>query len=231
MTEKLGSEFCSFEQAASRLNRHKRSVHNYVRDGLIRRKIENGTVVLYRSDVEQLAVDLGADLPPINRKTVFQLMSRVRQLEEKMAAVQVMLDLNFTPFRPNPGEVLSLHQAVTTLLGSKAIPDSIRDSWSELFYRFDEETLTLISKTVTDPKPWKPYFEFCQRMAEDGLRDHRRHTDTKWAAVYRRYEEAVKKLRSVVAVWVEMNQGVATEGSLKALRSEKDDLALRLASK
>ena len=56
----MGSGFYSFNEAAERLGKSKRSLYVYVAKGLLKKRTENGRRVLDREDVDLMAVDIGA---------------------------------------------------------------------------------------------------------------------------------------------------------------------------
>ena len=93
----MGSGFYSFEEAAARLGKSKRSLHVYVEQGRLKKLVEGGKKVLDRESVDLMAVDLQEGLQPMNRKTLFKLQSTVTKLAEEMRAVKHALELRDAP--------------------------------------------------------------------------------------------------------------------------------------
>lgn len=221
----MGSEFYSFEEAANRLHRSKRSIHTYVKQGFIRREHRDGKIVLRSDDVEQVAVELGADMPAFNRKNFFHLMQRLRKLEEDMTVVRHALEIRDNPLRPNKHEALGLHQAAAASVKASAwISDEI-EMWADLLARFDEATLDVMAEAVVTPKPWVVFYQLCLSM----MVFVSKNKDLSSQLLHKKLDEGRKKLRGNVLMWIEMGRGTIPESVYRELNNGKEDLLKRLA--
>lgn len=225
----MGSAFYTFTEAANRLNRHKRSLHNYIKKGLLRREIINGEVVLNREDVDQLAIDSGVDVPSMNRKSFIELQQRVRKLEEQMKTVTHILEIRDDQLRPNEKQASDFFRAANDSLGRKGSWsfDEV-EWWSKYLERMDEGFIQAVCKVELNNQAWAPFFRLCMDMSEYSLAQFQKSPDIKWQAVYQKLDVSKKKLRAAVVVWVELNRG-QTSAVLDALDDPKSTLFRRLA--
>lgn len=221
----LGSKACTFEWAANRLQRSKRQIHNYVRQGFIQRVTQDGKVLLRQEDVEQLAIDLGADAPALNRKTFFQLASKVKRLEDEMLAVKHILEIRDSPLRPSTNEAIGLHAAAAESLGRRKWSPEEMELWAQQFERMDETTLDIFSAALSDPKPWLVFYELCLEM----MKALSANSDMGSLVLHRRLDEGRKKIRATVVMWVEMGRGSVPDNLFRLVDSGKESILRKLA--
>lgn len=224
----MGSEFMSLDEAALRLKRTKRTIHNYRARGLLRKATLDGDVVLYREDVEQLAVDLGSGQPPMNRQTFYALCGEVRQLQEKVALLQRMQGVGSPPLRPTPQEAIALMSNLTHFLGQEAWSyEHLEAVTGGVFERVDEETLTILSRATGIPDPWEPIWRLATRMMEFMSLHPDFPLGLALPALHRRMQLARQRLRKVMVLWMEMTRG-AKEGMFRAPPENEKEAVLAL---
>jgi DNA-binding transcriptional MerR regulator len=226
----MGRTFVTFEEAATRLGCSKRSIHSYVKKGLIRKKSENGAVVLYWEDVEQLAVDKGVDAPAMNRKNFITMMSRLQKLEQDMTVVRRMMEIRDDPLRPVVGMAAGLYQAASSSLASKTWQPEEVNLWASQFERFDEVTLDAIRDATQDPNCWQVFYKLCLAQMDFAWAQYSASPDLNWRTLHLRLDEGRKKLRAVALIWIELGRGQLTPSILKEVNSPKEDLLQRLES-
>lgn len=220
----------TFEEAANRLGRSKRSVHNYVKQGFIKKGLLDGKVVLQRDDVEQLAIELGADLPAMNRKTFFQLQSRIQKLEEQMVLVQQMWGIQEKPLHPSETEAGGIYRAaLDSLKSSPTWTVQEMEMWVDLFLRFDEQTLSQISKTARVNNPWDVFMKLSLGFASLVSQDKSFAASLPLQALHQKIETARKRLKAEAVLWIEAHRGLPTD--LKQYDTPKEDLLRKLGSK
>jgi hypothetical protein len=219
----------TFEEAANRLGRSKRSVHTYAKQGFIKRSLLDGKVVLQRDDVEQLAIELGADLPAMNRKTFFQLQSRIQKLEEQMALVQQMWGIQEKPLHPSDTEASGIYRAAIDALNSKAWSIQEMEMWVDLFLRFDEQTLAQVSKTALISNPWDVFTKLALGFSTFVGQDKGFSASLPLQALFRKIETARKRLKAEAVLWIESHRGLPMD--LKAYDTPKEGLLRKLGSK
>jgi len=230
----MGSGFYSFEEASKRLGRSTRSLHDYVKKGLIKKRIENGLPVLDREDIDLMAVDIGTDAPSLNRRTFIQMQTRLNKMSDEMRAVKHALGLREAlPLRPNQTTCDGLLSACKSYLyidkREEFWTPVLVEQWVDLFERMDEETLSSFSKASNDPQAWVPFFKFCSEMADFCWGQDKKAPSLAWQAMAGRLETARKHLRGVIVVWVEMNKGFVSSALLEALGSPKETVLGRIA--
>lgn len=230
----MGSANYSFDEASSRLGRSKRSVHEYVKKGFIKKRIENGKSALSKEDVDQLAVELGVDLPSMNRHTFLQMQSRLKKLEDEMGAVKHILELRDTPpLRPDPSTGLTLITAVQAYLHVQDkdlvwTPPFI-EQWASILERLDEESLNLFAKVSNDTQVWSYFFKFCTALMDFCWVQDRKAPSIEWQLRAGRLDGARKRLREVVVTWVEMGKGTLPQQLAESLSSNREALISRVA--
>lgn len=224
----MGSDFLTFEEAASRLNRSKRSIHYYVNQGLLTKKLKAGKVVLPREEVEQLAVELGSDVPALNRKTFFQLMSRVRKLEEDVAVFKRMWDVQDKPLRPSNEEAIGLHNAGTQALALKEWKTEEIEMWIGLFDRMDEVFFDTVAQATVLSKPWATFYNLCLNMLSYLSELDKKVPSLDTQLRQRKLEEGRKKMRGTILMWIEAGRGTVPDAVFRQLNNDQDDLLRRL---
>lgn len=230
----MGSAFYSFDEAASRLGRAKRSVHDYVKKGFIKKRIEHGVPVLDKSDVDQLAVELGVDLPAMNRHSFFQMQSRLQKMEEQMKAVMHALELrDAPPLRPDAAMAQGLLSAVSTYIHIEGKEthwnDAFMEQWTDILERVDEETLNTLAQASGDSQAWTHFFRFCTALLDFCVAQDAKTPSVIWQLRAGRLETARKRLRQVVVTWVEMGKGIFPEAILDTLGTPREALLRQVA--
>lgn len=225
----MGRVFYSFDEAATRLGKSKRTIHNYVKKGLLRRVVEDGDVVLHREEVDQLADELGTDAPAMNRKTFLELVGRIRRLEEQMSVFRKMYGIeDRPPLRPDVEEARRLHDNVVEALLKKTYLEPEIELWVSVFSRMDEVTFDLMMKAGLTTSFWIPFFRLCLAMMDFISDPSKSGSNPRWFKLHMELDECRKKLRATALMWVEMGRGTVPEGILKQLGTGKDDLMRRL---
>lgn len=230
MGSDFSNEFYTLEESKNRLNRSLRSLHYYVRDGLLRKELRDGQIVLRKEDVEQLAIELGTDAPAMNRKTFLQLAAKVRQLETTMAVVRRRLDIS-PPLRPTLEEALNLHRAATRALAKGQWDIKEAGVWTAIFEGLDEVALEKVGEAIHAAKPWMIFYELCLALMKRVSYQPDFATSLELQSAHQLLDLSRKKLREVIVVWTELGRGSLTPTALKDLDSDVDDVMKRITSK
>jgi hypothetical protein len=224
----MGRTFVTFEEAANRLGRTKRSVHSYVKNGLLRKTTQDGEVLLHWDDVEQLALDLGADAPAMNRKSFIHLTARIQKLEMDMTVVRRMLEIQDNPYRPDAAEAAGMHKAASAALVHKSWKTEELHAWASYFDRMDEVTFDIFQEVTHLQKPWEVFFRLCLAQMKFVSAQHLETPDLIWQALHKKLDEGRKKIRACALMWIEMGRGTIAPDLLKEVDSDKEDLLKRL---
>lgn len=226
----MGRTFVTFEEAASLLKCSKRTVHTYVKKGLLRKDLDAGEVVLRREDVEQLADENGSQLPAMNNRTLLELLGRLKGLEMKVAVFQKMHGIeDHPPLRPTEDEAQKLVANAQWYLQKKEFTSPEIQLWVSMFQRMDELTFHLIKKAGAKPDFWKDFFELCLHLMEF-VSDPKKCKDSRtWLSHHMELNECRKSLRTLILMWVELGPEKATKSLQRYLGGGKEDLLLRLA--
>ena len=224
----MGSHL-SFDEAAARLGCSKRTVHNHVKRGYLKKSIQNGKVVLRREEIEQLAVSMGTDLPAINKQSIFLLMSKVQRLEEIVGVLQRALDVRDYPLRPPKEHSIQLHGAVIGALAANHWTDEEIEKWSTLYDRFDEVTLDLMSEHLASTTVFEPFFKLCLAQMRNVSTRREFETDLDLQLLHKKLDAGRKRLRDTVLMWLNLRKGTVPEAVLDKMESNKGALFQRLA--
>lgn len=203
----MGSEFCSFLEAANALGRSKRSVHNYIKRGFLKRYHQDGEVVLSRKEVEELAVASGQNMPPFTKANFFHLVSRVQKLEQDMVVVRKALDIRSDPLRPNPDTAKGFYVACRAALASDQ-PHEFKEilMWSELMPRMDEVTFETMAEASGDKNPWYPFYRLSVKLLGQVSKEETFNTNLELQTLHKILDESRKKLRETGILWVELGK-------------------------
>jgi hypothetical protein len=223
----LGSAFLSIEEAATRLGRHKRSIHNYITKGFLNRIYRDGRVLIPSEDVEQLAVELGTDFPALNRKTLFEMQSRLRKLETQMAMVQATWGAQEKPLRPNPNEAVGLMKAATDYMTVKKWRFEELNQWATLFNQIDEDVLAIVASACMTTKPWENFHQLAGRMLD--YIDKSKPETLEMQALRAKMESGKKRVREAALFWLESGRGTVPVQVFKALDTPREDLLRALS--
>lgn len=227
----MGRTFVTFEEASLLLKCTRRTIHNYVKRGLLRRGYENGKIVLYKDEVEQLIDQNGLNIPPINNHTLLELLSRIHTLEVQMAVFRKMNGIDVSPpLRPSPEEAKQLLTNAKEYLQRTSFKEEEIILWISMFNRMDEVSFELFRKSVEDNDFWQDIFSLCLHLMKFVSDPKRNSNSRSWYQRHLELNECRKSLRSIVLVWVELGLGKASVTLRKALNGEKDELVRRLTA-
>lgn len=218
----------SFDAAATRLKCSRRTVHNYIKKGLLTKRFENGKVVIPADEVEQLAVSSGTDLPALNRQTFFALSAKVRKLEEIVAVLQRALDIRDTPLRPSKETGLGLLAAANKALTAPAWVDKELEMWATHFDRFDEVTWDIISEAAVSKTVYESFLALCIAQIRYVSRKKGFDTNLDLQLLHKKLEMGLKRLRESLQTWIVLQQGRTPKALLEGLDTEKGALFRRL---
>jgi excisionase family DNA binding protein len=226
----LGSNFLTIDEAARRLNRHRRSIMNYLDKGFLKKVVRGRNVLISTEDVEQLAIELGSDSPAMNRKAFFEMQSRLKKLEEKMSVVEHIWGSQESPLRPNQKEAAGMYKAVTDYLTVASYKYQEMESWAGLFNRIDEKTLEAIAEHSLTTNPWAPYFELATRMVNHIDSKKELKTSLLLQACRAKLEAGRRKVREAALFWIESGRVSVPQKLFQLLDTPKEDLLRVLTS-
>lgn len=218
-------------EAANRLGCTKRSVHNYINRGFVRRVVRDGKALVHREDIEQLALDKGTDFPALSRKSMFEVMHRLRRLEEQMALVHGMWGIQEKPLRPSVREAAGLYKAATDYLSVDKWQVHELDSWAGLFNQFDEKTLEVVAEAVSETQPWKVFHDLAGRMLDFVTKSKDLKSSLQLQALRTKLDMGKKRVREAALFWMEAGKGTIPSHIFKALDTPKEDLLRALSGK
>lgn len=225
----MGSLFYTFTEAANRLGCSKRTIYNYVKHGYIRKSVQDGQVVLYREEVEQLANETGVDLPAFNRKNFSILMRKVQKLEQDMALCRRILEIRDDPLRPTVDEAKMLHAAASRALAVGSWKDEEIETWAgSVFDRLDEVSLDMLKETLSLEHPYEVFFKLCLAQmravsTREGFQNSLPHQ-----ILHKKLDEGRKKLRATLLMWHQVSKTPISDSVLQKFESEKGTLFKKL---
>jgi excisionase family DNA binding protein len=214
----MGSDFVSTAEAAKLLGRSKRTVIAYQQSGVLRRVRNGRSVRIPKEDV---------DLPPINRKTIFQLVSRVHHLEASVAVLKKAVGFQDTPIRPAKEEAAGLYTAAVKAVAANTWSLKEIEMWADLYEKLDEVSFEEISTYSGHQESWWPFYQLCIAQTK-----HVAHMKGFGFALpiqqlHARLCLAMKNMRGILLSWIEVGGGTALsqafpiEGLLKSLSAKE----------
>lgn len=224
----MGSAFCTIDEAANRLGRHRRSIHNYINKGFLKRTVRDGKVLLDRDEVEQLAIELGTDFPSVTRRSFFALQAKVKKLEQQMALVEDVWGIQEKTLRPSQKEAEGMHKAATDYLLAAGWKYEELESWAALFNQFDETTLDSLASATTNAKPWEVFYSLASRMTQFAQTHKEYKTSLHLQALKTKLEMGRRKVREAALLWIEMGKGTVPAQVFRLLDTPQEDLLRRL---
>jgi hypothetical protein len=222
----MGSDFVSIAEAAKMLKRSKRTVVSYLKNGLLHRERVEKKTLIPVADVEALLVELGVDLPAMNRKTFYQLVARVQRLEMSSAVLQKATGIGASPLRPSKDEALGLYEAAQRALVTGSWQMDELDLWADMYEKMDEVFFDILGSYIAVTDSWRPFYGLCVAQARLVSQQEEFATDLHLQQIHDRLRLSMKMMRGVVLAWVELGNGDA----LKAVEPI-EDLSRRLAAK
>jgi excisionase family DNA binding protein len=222
----MGSDFVSTTEAAKLLGRSRRTVIAYQQKGALRRVRNGRRVLIPKEDVESLAVDIGANLPAANRKTIYQLVARVQRLEAAIAVLKKAAGLQDAAIRPAKEEAAGLYTAATRALASSTWSLAEIGMWVDLYEKLDEISFDEISAYSGHQEAWWPFYQLCVAQTKQVAHTKSFETSLSLQQLHSRLCLAMKNMRGIILVWVEVGGGTALtqafpiEGLLKSLKAK-----------
>jgi len=219
----MGRPSYTYNGAAKRLNKSVRSIYDYVKKGYIKKEYHNGKEVrLNGEDVEQLSEELDSNMPTLTRKNFLLLQNRVFKLEEVMAAVKVILQIENDPIRLTGNDLLLLHHKAIEALNLKEKSIKEVNFWSEVFIKFDEITLENLNAVINSSQPWKIFYQLCLDLIQ--------YCEAKLnePSILIKLEQGRKNLRSISLMWVELTKGSIPSSVFSDLDTKKERIIKKL---
>lgn len=222
----MGSDFVSSTEAAKLLGRSKRTVVAYQQLGVLRRVRQGKTVLIPKEDVDALAVEIGAHLPVMNRKTFFQLAARVERLEASMAVLKRATGLHGAPMRPTQEIAVGFYDMAKRALLEKSWSLEEIEMWADQLECMDEVFFDALAGFTGDGEAWRPFYSLCLAQAKQIVYDRDYAASLRIQKLHERLCAALKMLRGIILVWVE-----AGGGSALARTFPEEALVQRLSAK
>jgi hypothetical protein len=230
----MGSDFgerVTVEQAAKMLGRSRRTVTTYMKNGILHRHVEDKRVYLLRSQVEQLQIDLGADLPPMNRKTFYQLSAHVRRLEMDMAVLKRVTGFYDSPLRPSVDEAQGIYAAAKKSASEGVWQvDEIR-MWADLYDKMDDVFFDVLALHTEQADAWRPLYELCLAQSRQLSMSYEYRTDLQCQHLHDRLQTALSRMRKVILVWIEAGNSPMARAAEDKMDGDSQAVLRRLTAK
>jgi excisionase family DNA binding protein len=226
----VGSDFVRIDEAAKILGKTRRTVTNYLEKGVLRRVKEGKPVLLSRTEVEELAVDLGSNFPRMSRKTFYQLVAHVQKLEQDMAVMKKALGYGGSPLRPSRQETLELSAAAMRAVEAKTWSSQEIEMWADLYERMDDVFFDVLASHMPDGT-WKTFYDLCvaqmKQVSYDPAFDRRLDLQT----LHQRLGFGLKNIRKTILTTIEVGHGKTTETTLDVMDGKRSAVLRHLAAK
>lgn len=223
----MGSDFVSVKEAAKLLKRTSRTVVAYQQRGLLRRVRVGKKVLIPKEDVETLSEEINANLPPLSRKTFYQLFARVQYLESAVAILKKAAGFGDSPIRPGKDESAGLVDAAQRALEAGAWSSEEIYMWASVYEKLDEASFYEISTHTGNDESWRPFYELCVAQTSQVTKMNGFASSLPLQQLHTRLCGSLNMLRRVVIAWVELrgdsgkvtHHGPPIEELLKSLKA------------
>jgi hypothetical protein len=219
---------CTIDEAAAKLKKSKRTVHNYARRGLLRKSLEDGISGVLKEDVETMILD--ASYPAMNRENWVRMNAEFKRMKEQMLVLTLAAGFNIRPIR-DAGFAGGIFAAAKKALTSSPWKDAEIDLWLNQFKSIDETALKLVMQTSPTANPWVPFFELCRSMLDQVGDEFSRHPTLDMERRFHLLEDARKHLRAIAVVWTESGMGNANNDILRMTETDQEAVLNRLSGK
>lgn len=220
----MGSDFVSVSEAAKMLKRSKRTIVTYLKNGMLHRERDGQRTLIPKSEVEALITELGVDLPVMNRKTFYQLSSRVQRLEMAIAVLQKATGIGFSPLRPSRDEALGLEEAASRALAAGVWHTEEIAMWADMYEKMDDVFFDIVGSYIAKTDGWRKFYELCIAQARQVSQQESFRVDLGLQQLHDRLRMSMKEMRACVLVWVELHGG-----SAEMLVTPSEDIRRRLS--
>lgn len=207
----MGSDFVSIDEAAKLLGRSRRSVTEYLKNGVLRRVRQGKKVMIPRQEVEDLCVDIGANLPPMNRQTFFQLTSRIQRIEAAMAVLKKAAGFSDAPIRPDKNEAVGMLAAAKKAKEESSWKLDEIDLWADMYEKMDEVFFDAVSAFTSESEAWRPFYKLCAAQAHQLAYSPDFKTSLRVQALHDRLCFSLKNMRHIILAWIEAGNGSAPD--------------------
>lgn len=215
----MGSNFLTKAEAAAQLGKTQRSVLNYVKSGFLRTERDGRRLLLNPQDVKELAVTLGKDMPPMNRKNFWHLQHRFERLEQDHKAIKEKLGLTDTPFRPDAAEAMRLWDEATAAAAlASPLPYPIAEAWVTTIMRVDEKVLGMLGSGM----PALPFLTILNKLDNQVAADPMLPKSIGLQALRVRLALARRRLKEALLVWHELGEVQSPKQKLLLRRQEME---------
>lgn len=226
----MGSDFIRIDEAAAILGKTRRTVTNYLEKGVLHRAVEGKRVLLSRSEVEELAVEIGAGFPRMSKKIFYRLLAQVQKLEQDMAVMKKALGYGGTPLRPSRQEALELHAAALKAVEAKTWTNQEIEMWADLYERMDDVFFDVLSSHVSGDA-WKPFYDLCMGQMKQVSYDPNFNRLLYLQQLHQHLVLGLKNLRKVILAAIEAGHGKTAEDTLAVMDGKKEAILRRLTAK
>jgi excisionase family DNA binding protein len=203
----MGSDFVSVKEAAKLLKRTSRTVVAYQQKGLLRRVRVGKKVLIPKEEVETLSAEINANLPPLSRKTFYQLFARVQYLESAVAILKKAAGFGDAPLRPGKEEAIGLVAAAQRALDAGSWTSEEIYMWASVYEKLDEASFYEISAHTGNDESWRPFYGLCVEQTRQVATTHGLASSLPLQQLHTRLCGSLTMLRKVVIAWVELGGG------------------------
>lgn len=215
------------QEAAKFLNVSSRTISNYQKQGLLTTTKKGRTQLFNITELESLR-DLKqqvGDGQLIPKKEILQLQARVSRLESQMRVINMMLDSRSGDLNLSHKDAQELYaQLVHSISSYKDLAQTSIESWVEIFYQVDENTISTLSITNSDPACWNKLLDLCNLFIDRTVNDNHYETSIDLQSRHKALCEARRRLRISAVIYLEREGRVMSSVSQVAPKFSPNSL-------
>jgi len=227
----MGRDLIEVKEAAELLDVSPRSVHHFVRQGLLKPRYERGKGLNApeRFHKEEVVALSEARREKADFKSVLasarQAHAASRSLERRVEFLEKLLGHSTVTLSLEHDDIISLYSAAR--LGIEVPPATVEGVmyWSKVFLALGEEHLEILEAATSDPEAWSVFMELSTAMLRDAPIDDFVH-DKELEAAYGYFKYARENMRRAVYFHLRNRFGDQTARRFGAQDSHSEVLRL-----
>lgn len=207
------------QEAANFLQVSERTISNYQKQGLLTTTKKGRALQFDITELEQLR-DLKLQISDgqlIPKKEILQMKARLSRLEAQMRVINMILDTKSGNLELSTKDAQDLYnQLLHSISSYKDLAQTSIESWIEIFYQIDENTLSTLSISNQDPNAWRKLLDLCNLLIDRVVDDSNYATSINLQSKHKGLSEARRRLRVSSVIFLEMEGRVGSEISTVA---------------
>lgn len=227
----MGRDLIGVKEAAELLGVSPRSVHHFVRQGLLKPRYERGRGLnspeMFSKEEVAALVEVRAE--KVDFRSVMtaarQAHASTRSLERRVEFLEKLLGSGYRTLSLDPEDVTAVYASAR--MASEAPPVTVDGAmhWAQVFLSLGEEFLEELEAVTSDPEAWHVFLDLLSAMIRDAPLSHFAH-DKELEAAYAHLKYAGENMKRTVYFHLRNRYGDVAANSFSAKDAHSEVLRL-----